>query len=640
MKTWFLGKRGGMVTFLAIAMLVAGGLAWLTSAALQLEAKEHQARAEAELSGRLRLALWRLDSRVFPLLARESSRPYYHYTPTYVPPLAYTWSGKDWEQAKVVEPSPLLSEPLPDWILLHFQIDEAGRWQSPEAPSVVERQRLEASKSAPLLDNVTSERSTQFEQLQKRVAATELMARVEQRSNQLFLSLGPQFNLQASNQFLLNRNNNNDAVQPGQAGVDPQAPNQPPAVSRQSVDQDVQARQTQRAQLEPNYGNSAGRVGPNKKQPEPGKEAARPPVEAVPVAQGLTAPLWIHSGGEPPLLITARLVQVGPKVYCQGVLLDWPHVREVLMEEVKDLFPHGDVRPIYDDKPAHPELTMTALPLEFGPGEDADVPPLTRWTPLRIGLAFVWGAALVALIAVAFGGWSLIDLSERRIRFVSAVTHELRTPLTTLRLYLDMLTGGMVKDEAKKTEYLHTLNAESERLNRLIGNVLDFSRLENQKPQLEHTQVVVRDLLEQVRSTWAERCKDAGKELVIDSTLGDALVTTDTRMVQQILGNLIENACKYSRGADDPHIWLRARFEQSKGVVLEIEDHGPGVPVRDRRLVFRPFRRGRSTDPALGGVGLGLALAQRWAQLLGGDLILRPPDPPSGACFQLHLPMR
>src|SRR5205823_10671850 len=100
------------------------------------------------------------------------------------------------------------------------------------------------------------------------------------------------------------------------------------------------------------------------------------------------------------------------------------------------------------------------------------------------GLALAWTAALVALLAVCLGGWSLLDLSERRIRFVSAVTHELRTPLTTLRLYLDMLTGGLVKDPRQKEEYLQTLHAESERLHRLVANVLDFSRLENQRPRL------------------------------------------------------------------------------------------------------------------------------------------------------------
>jgi signal transduction histidine kinase len=635
MKAWLLGKRGGLVVFLAIALLVFGGLAWLTSAALQLEQKEHEARAEAELSGQIRLALWRLDSRVFPLLAREASRPYYHYTPTYAPPLAYTWSGKAWQQTEVVEPSPLLAEPLPDWILLHFQIDETGKWQSPEVPTPVDLQRLECATKPPELDNVTPERRAHLERLQKRLPPSELRARVEHRANQLYLTLGSHLNMPSGNQLL---GRNSDYEQQAQRAADYPNPGQPAAQQpKQIYDNDVQARASQRAQLEPNYvGN---RNSANKKPADIGKENSRPPMEVVQVTQGLTAPLWVDSASDTPLLLTARLVQVGSKVHCQGVLLDWPEVRRVLLEEVNDLFPAAQITPVIENSPpTHPERMMTALPLEFNPGEQSDDAVPLGWTPLRIGLAFVWGAALFALLAVAFGGWSLIDLSERRIRFVSAVTHELRTPLTTLRLYLDMLTGGMVKDEAKKTEYLQTLNTESERLNRLIGNVLDFSRLENQQPRLELLEVIPGDLLEQVRATWGDRCKDAGKELVVESAAGVSTIVTDGRMVQQILGNLIENACKYSRGASDPHIWLRVGIEAGKRIVFEVEDRGPGVPARDRRLVFRPFRRGRATDPSLGGVGLGLALAKRWARLLGGDLELRSSEGQTGACFQLRMP--
>src|SRR5580704_503375 len=125
---------------------------------------------------------------------------------------------------------------------------------------------------------------------------------------------------------------------------------------------------------------------------------------------------------------------------------------------------------------------MTALPVQLDPGRWATT-WRPEWTPLRVGLVMAWAAALLALLVVGLGGWSLLDLSERRFRFVSAVTHELRTPLTTLRLYLDMLAGGLIHDEMQKKEYLQTLNGEADRLNRLVGNVLDFSCLENQKPR-------------------------------------------------------------------------------------------------------------------------------------------------------------
>src|SRR5437763_978748 len=111
--------------------------------------------------------------------------------------------------------------------------------------------------------------------------------------------------------------------------------------------------------------------------------------------------------------------------------------------------------------------------------------------------------------------------------FVSAVTHELRTPLTTLRLYLDMLTGGLVNEEQQRREYLETLHGEAERLNRLVGNVLDFSRLENQRARPAPAAVAAADLLGRVRATWEGRCRAAGKELVVEDATDGAVVETD-----------------------------------------------------------------------------------------------------------------
>jgi len=124
---------------------------------------------------------------------------------------------------------------------------------------------------------------------------------------------------------------------------------------------------------------------------------------------------------------------------------------------------------------------------------------------------------------------------------------------------------------------------------------------------------------------------------VLENDLGNKEIVTDPHLVQQILGKLIDNACKYSRGAEDHHIWLRARREGERCLALEVEDRGPGVLSKDQRSIFRPFRRGQDADVTAGGVGLGLALAHRWAQLLGGRLSLASTKS-SGACFQLELP--
>src|SRR5438034_11313415 len=109
---------------------------------------------------------------------------------------------------------------------------------------------------------------------------------------------------------------------------------------------------------------------------------------------------------------------------------------------------------------------MTALPVQLDPGPRT-WGVLWVWSPLRVGLLLAWVAAVFALAVVGLGGWSLLDLSERRFRFVSAVTHELRTPLTTLRLYLDMLNSGFVREGSHRGAYLKPLDAESDRLHRL-----------------------------------------------------------------------------------------------------------------------------------------------------------------------------
>ena len=170
----------------------------------------------------------------------------------------------------------------------------------------------------------------------------------------------------------------------------------------------------------------------------------------------------------------AALVSIEDKETCQGVVLDGPRLQTVLAEEVMDLFPEARLVPVRETVTEPSERQMTALPFDARPRSERFARRARLDGAARRPLPGLVGGAALRLLAVGLGGWSLLDLSERRIRFVSAVTHELRTPLTTLRLYLDMLAGGMVRDGKQRKEYLQTLNAEAERLNRLVGNVLDF----------------------------------------------------------------------------------------------------------------------------------------------------------------------
>jgi signal transduction histidine kinase len=370
--------------------------------------------------------------------------------------------------------------------------------------------------------------------------------------------------------------------------------------------------------------------------------AEEPPVLPQPIAVhlGSMRPQWLTAPDGSEVLVVVRAARVeDKKTIYQGVVLDWSKLQGALKEEVKDIFPEAKLAPVKQPNPELRDQSMTALPVHLDPGPMPEAPP-AGWTPLRIGLVLAWIAAAIAFLAVGLSGWSLIDLAERRIRFVSAVTHELRTPLTSLRLYLDLLLSGMVQNEEKRREYLSTLNVESDRLHRLIDNVLDFAKLERRRKGSTLQSASAADLLDQIRRTWTERLAADGKDLVVVSTLPPELaILTDSSLVQQIVGNLIDNARKYTREASDPRIWLTAKLESANRVVFEVEDRGCGVPPGEQKLIFKPFRRGETADAKAGGAGLGLALSKEWAEILGGRLTYRTAEGGAGSCFRLELPV-
>jgi signal transduction histidine kinase len=631
MPSWLRGKRGGFVAFLVISALVTGGLGWVTSATLRLEREQLEAQVRAEQDVKLWLTMWKLEGRVARALAIEDNRPYNHYSPVYATAKAFVCTDDKWRPDTVLEPSPLLGAELPDWIALHFQTDSSGKWSSPEVLSHTLAQRIDRSRIDVSCENVTPRRDKLLNELTSHLHPNELLAQVRDRGEQL----GRLDTTIELTNFNANSSDNSFgfAQQPAQQGM-----------KGQQGTYQTRASQLNRVQNEGKVApqkENRDLVGNNVRDPEAwfARGLPRPtPGDEVAVVRGPLVRLWLTTGDHQERLVAARLVHVGEREVCQGVVLDWDRLQKVLADEVTELLPDARLEPMRNLTPEHPERTMISLPIEVVPVTEPLALVDPGWTTLRVGLALAWLAALVALLAVGLGSWSLLDLSERRIRFVSAVTHELRTPLTTLRLYLDMLTGGLVREEQQKEEYLHTLHAEADRLHRLIANVLDFSRLEDQRPRLVKSTVRLGSLLEQVRSTWQARCQDAGKELVIENMAGDVPLETDVDLTQQILGNLIDNACKYSRMAEDHRIWLRANRLNGTRLLLEVEDRGPGVAAREQRVIFRPFRRGHGTD-ATGGVGLGLALAQRWTRLLGGQLSLRSTSSSQGACFQLELPI-
>ncbi|MEK7485693.1 MAG: HAMP domain-containing sensor histidine kinase, partial [Planctomycetota bacterium] len=349
------------------------------------------------------------------------------------------------------------------------------------------------------------------------------------------------------------------------------------------------------------------------------------------VEQGVFKPFWINEK-----LILARRVLIQNKNYIQGVWLNWKSLEEVLLLEIQDLLPKAQLQPLYDNASHDRERKLATLPVLVIPGDVASPrPPLL--SSMRLSLVIAWSCVLLSVIAVGLLLAGTVALSERRATFVSSVTHELRTPLTTFRMYTEMLVGGMISSVEKRQTYLKTLQVEAERLSHLVENVLSYARIERGKVQNRLSVFGLKEFLERIHQRFSERTTLAlmsfeGKTSSLDSSLK---ICADPTAVEQILFNLVDNACKYASFGKKIELEI---LEQEHFVQIQVRDYGPGFTTKQQKRLFRPFSK--SAQEAAGvapGVGLGLALSRRLARQMKGDLLLETAVQP-GACFIVKIP--
>ncbi|WP_346187748.1 sensor histidine kinase [Rubritalea halochordaticola] len=356
-------------------------------------------------------------------------------------------------------------------------------------------------------------------------------------------------------------------------------------------------------------------------------------------------PIWLD--GE--LMLVRKVVrQSGESV--QGVWLNSKKIKQLLLDEVADLFPQASLIPVAQDLRAilsgeeivQDPQTMLKLPYRLSPGERAEV-SLSLIDLLKGPIGLAWAGTLLAIVAGFFMLRSVVQMSERRASFVSAVTHELRTPLTTFRLYTDMLSSGMVKDEEKKESYLETLRRESERLTHLVENVLAYSRIERGSARARIEEVGISSLMERMLGRLRERAGDEQMEVLlsVDPVSSKELVKLDITAVEQIVFNLVDNAVKYASGEDcGSEIRIHA-VKCGENFRISVTDQGKGIPAKERKRLFNAFHKSAEeaavTKP---GVGLGLALCRRLAQAMGGNLLLEKGREGEGATFVLTLPQK
>ncbi|WP_438482064.1 sensor histidine kinase [Oleiharenicola lentus] len=261
------------------------------------------------------------------------------------------------------------------------------------------------------------------------------------------------------------------------------------------------------------------------------------------------------------------------------------------------------------------------------------------------GSFFLVGSLLIGIFvtAIVVGGSLLLWQARRseaeaaqKTSFVANVSHEFKTPLTTIRLYSELLEQGRVQDPGKSADYLRTIGRETQRLSRLVGNVLDFSRLEQGQKKFALEPIELTTEVGRLLDTQSPRLSEAGLQVTRHLPHAPVRVQTDRDALEQIVLNLLENACKYADRGGELTVSLEPRKEG--GAVLRVMDRGPGVPPEHQLRIFEKFHRVDDTLTAeKAGAGLGLSIARQLARGLGGELRYRAREG-GGAVFELQLP--
>jgi len=221
---------------------------------------------------------------------------------------------------------------------------------------------------------------------------------------------------------------------------------------------------------------------------------------------------------------------------------------------------------------------------------------------------------------------------RQRIEFTRALVHELKTPLTALLPASDMLTAG-IKEEPYAT-LVRNIQLGTLHLNKRITELLDLARGEIGMLRLKCRPIELLQLLKDVADYVTPEAAKKQQSLVLDLPPSLPTIRGDQDRLQQVLLNLLDNACKFTPGGG--RITLKARLEEST-IVVEVQDTGPGISREKQKRLFKPYYKRESDEEQFSGLGLGLALCKTLVQLHGGQIWVESNEG-NGSTFGFSLP--
>lgn len=225
----------------------------------------------------------------------------------------------------------------------------------------------------------------------------------------------------------------------------------------------------------------------------------------------------------------------------------------------------------------------------------------------------------------------LAEAEQLKRSFLMSVSHELRTPLTAIRGHVEALREGIVSEPDQVRSSLDIIAAETDRLERLVGDVLDLAKLQAHRFTVRHEEVDLARVLEHAYGAFAEEARRREIDYRVETEGEPPVIVSDGDRVLQVISNLLSNAFRWTPDGGRIDLQLVAG---NGAVQVDVVDSGPGVAAEDRERIFQPF----ISQDVEGGTGLGLPIARELAFALGGRVELSS-QPGSGCRFRLSLPV-
>ena len=229
------------------------------------------------------------------------------------------------------------------------------------------------------------------------------------------------------------------------------------------------------------------------------------------------------------------------------------------------------------------------------------------------------------------------ELNRLKSYFVSSVSHELRTPLTSIKMFAETLRLLKTREIRKRKEYLEIIEGETERLSRLIGNVLDFAKIERGVKEYQFSDTNIVEAVQKAVRAMKYQFSIEGAAFSAKLPATPVRLKADADAIEEVVLNLLSNALKYSVGKKKIALKL---FRRDGKAVLNVSDNGIGISPEDVTRVFEPFFRARdSRSPHAGGTGLGLALVKHIVDSHQGIISVKS-QVGKGSVFTVEFPLQ